>query len=87
MNASYFGDKNSESNDIIEEVLTADRRSISFDDKFRTQVTAYYVCLYSYSMFTLSRIWNRHLESQEKYPFFFSINWRNANYSDEIFYK
>lgn len=28
MNASYFGDKNSESNDIIEEVLTADRRSI-----------------------------------------------------------
>lgn len=45
MNASYFGDKNSESNDIIEEVLTADRRSISFDDKFRTQVTNSILCV------------------------------------------
>lgn len=45
MNASYFGDKNSESNDIIEEVLTADRRSIRFDDKFRTQVTNSILCV------------------------------------------
>lgn len=37
MNASKFGDKNSESIDR-EAVLTADRHTISFDDKFCTQI-------------------------------------------------
>lgn len=47
------------------------------------QVVRPYLC----GLFTLSINWNHNLESLEIYNFFSSINWRNANYSDEIFHK
>lgn len=51
MNASKFGDKNSESIDR-EAVLTADRHTISFDDKFCTQIIKRSLCTSSNSSCT-----------------------------------
>lgn len=51
MNASKFGDKNSESIDR-EAVLTADRHTISFDDKFCTQIVKRSLCTSSNSSCT-----------------------------------
>lgn len=51
MNASKFGDKNSGSIDR-EAVLTADRHTISFDDKFCTQIIKRSLCTSSNSSCT-----------------------------------
>lgn len=51
MNASKFGDKNSESIDR-EAILTADIHTISFDDKFCTQIIKRSLCTSSNSSCT-----------------------------------
>lgn len=51
MNASKFGDKNSESIDR-EAILTADIHTISFDDKFCTQIVKRSLCTSSNSSCT-----------------------------------